>query len=89
MQTFKNTLNLTLLTDLGGINLLGEPAGVDSFDGLWERSMAMSVEGMMVNVASIEDLLSMKRAANRQKDQNHILELEALKKLKDAVSSEG
>jgi len=45
----------------------------------------MELYGMHVRVASIDDLLSMKRAANRAKDQNHILELEALKKLLGSV----
>ena len=81
-RTFNNTLNLTLATDMGNVDLLGEIAGIDSFDGLWERASEIELFGVLVRVASIDDLLSMKRAANRLKDQNHILELEALKKLK-------
>ena len=34
-----------------------------------------------VHVASIDDLIATKRAANRPKDQNHIMELLALRKL--------
>lgn len=80
-RTLKNALNLTLETDLGNRDILGEPAGVDSFDGLWERSATIEIYGISVQVASIADLLSMKRAANRPKDQNHILELLELQKL--------
>ena len=54
---------------------------MDSFDGLWERSATIEIYGISVQVASIADLLSMKRAANRPKDQNHILELLELQKL--------
>jgi predicted nucleotidyltransferase len=41
-----------------------------------------SVNGIEVRVASIDDLIAMKRAANRPKDREHILELAALKAAK-------
>ena len=34
-----------------------------------------------IRVASIDDLIAMKRAAGRLKDQSHLMELEALRKL--------
>ena len=80
-QTLRNTANFTLTTDLGALDILGDAAGVDSFERLWERSILLDVDGEAVHVASIADLLSMKRAANRPKDQNHILELLELQKL--------
>ena len=80
-RTFRNTINLTLDTDIGEFDLLGEPAGIESFESLWEHAVVMNIEGMTVHVASIDDLIAMKRAANRPKDQNHLLELYALKKL--------
>jgi predicted nucleotidyltransferase len=79
--TFRNVQNMTLDTDLGAVDLLAVPEGVDSFEGLWERARVMNFGGYTVRVASIDDLIAMKRAANRPKDQNHILELLALKKL--------
>ena len=79
--TFRNVENLTLETDLGALDLLATPAGADSFEGLWERGIEADMEGFTVRVASLDDLIAMKRAANRPKDQNHILELLALKKL--------
>jgi hypothetical protein len=80
-RTLQSGQNFTLTTDIGEVDILGDAAGVDSFEGLWERSSEMELFGMLVRVASIDDPLSMKRTANRLKDQNHILELEALKKL--------
>lgn len=78
LRTLKNTQNLTLVTDVGDIDLLAEPAGVDSFEGLWERATEMEVCGMKVRVASLEDLIAMKQAAGRPKDQQHLLELRDL-----------
>jgi hypothetical protein len=75
LRTLRNTQNFTRTTDIGDIDLLAEPAGVDSFDGLWERASVMEIYGMSVRVASIEDLIAMKRAAGRPKDRQHLLEL--------------
>jgi predicted nucleotidyltransferase len=75
LRTLKNTQNFTLVTDVGDIDLLAEPAGIDSFEGLWNRATAMEIFGLTVRVASIEDLIAMKRAAGRPKDKQHLLEL--------------
>jgi predicted nucleotidyltransferase len=80
--TFRNTQNLTFITDLGEIDLLAVPDGIESFEGLLKRSVAMDLGAdLIVQVASIDDLIAMKRAANRPKDQAHLYELLALKKL--------
>ena len=72
---------LNLKTDLGPIDILPLPAGIDSFEGLWERSVAFDLGGFTVRVASLDDLIAMKQAAGRVKDQLHLLELQALKRL--------
>ena len=79
--TLRNTRNLTLETTLGDLDLLSDIAGMDSFEGLWERSVEMDIEGIPVRVASLDDLIAMKRAANRPKDRLHLMELLALRKL--------
>lgn len=80
-RTLKAVPYLPLLTDLGPVDLLGEAAGVSSFEKLWERSVVLEVEGVRVHVASLDDLIAMKRAAGRPKDQKHLRELEALRAL--------
>lgn len=81
-RTFRNTSNLTLQTEAGDLDLLGEAAGVASFDALWGRSVEMEIgDDLSARVASLDDLIAMKRAANRPKDQSHLLELLALRKL--------
>lgn len=73
--------NITLDTDEASVDLLGDPPGVDSYNGLRERSVEKELYGVKVRVACIDDLIAMKRAANRLKDRSHVLELLALKKL--------
>ncbi len=73
--------NLTLQTDLGDFDILAEPEGIDNFEGLWERATYLPLFGLQVRVASLEDLIAMKRAANRPKDQLHVLELLEIQKL--------
>ena len=80
VRTLQFEQNFTLVTDIGVLDLLGEAPGVTSFDALWQRAAEMTVHGIGLKVAAIEDLLSMKRAAGREKDRNHILELEALRR---------
>ena len=84
--TLHNCTILTLETSLGGLDFLGEVAGVEDFEGLWERAETMDPFGHSVRVASIDDLIAMKRAAGRQKDELHLLELKALKELEEEGS---
>lgn len=72
---------LNLFTDLGEVDIMRDIPGVDSFEGLLERSVPTDLGGFIVRVASLDDLIRMKRAANRPKDQGHLYELLALKKL--------
>jgi len=72
---------LNLKTDMGEVDVLREIGGIDSFEGLWDRAVPMDLGGFTAQIASINDLIAMKRAANRLKDQNHLYELLALKKL--------
>ena len=80
-RTLKNGLNFTLATDLGAVDLLGEAAGSPAFEVLWGRAIIVDVLGLAVRVASLNDLIAMKQAAGRPKDQSHLLELQALRKL--------
>ncbi len=41
----------------------------------------MTADDLTFRVASLDDLIAMKRAANRPKDQAHVMELLALKRL--------
>ena len=74
---------VSLMTDAGELDIIRNQPGVDSFDGLWERSELRVISGIEVHVASIDDLVNMKRAAGRPKDLQHIKQLEAIRALRD------
>ncbi len=74
-------LMLNLVTDFGEMDLTFLPAGrAGGFDG-W-RSAATEEEvsdGLIVVVASLDDIIDSKRAANRPKDQMALPYLESLR----------
>lgn len=80
-EKLQRTRFLNLKTDIGPIDLLPLPAGIDSFEGLWERADVMDLGDFSIRVASIDDLIAMKKAAGRPKDERHLMELYALKKI--------
>jgi hypothetical protein len=80
-RTIRGGSNFTLVTDAGDLDVLGDLAGVKSFEALWDRAVEAEAYGFRVRVASLDDLIAMKRAAGRDKDRDHIRELESLKKL--------
>lgn len=51
------------------------------FDAAFQRCMTATIGGISIQVASIEDLISMKRAAGRPKDMEDIDALLALRKI--------
>jgi Nucleotidyl transferase AbiEii toxin, Type IV TA system len=67
-RMLKRTSILTLDTSLGSIDLLVDPAGADRYEAMRERGDVIDLDGVAFRVASINDLLSMKRAAGRPQD---------------------
>lgn len=84
-KTLRMGSNFTLVTEAGDLDLLGD-AGVGSFDDLWNRAEVFELEGQSVRVAAIEDLIRMKKHANRAKDQPHLMALEALLRIRNEGS---
>ncbi len=72
---------LTLMTDLGKLDLMPAPDGAPAYERLRRNAAAMDLGDYLVRIASIEDLLSMKRAADRPKDRADVVELEAIDRL--------
>lgn len=78
-------LNFTLTTDLGDVDVLGEVAGVGNYEQVFAQSQEQLFYEMPVRVLSVSGLIAAKKAAGRVKDRLHLLELEELKKLRDAA----
>jgi predicted nucleotidyltransferase len=67
-RTLKRTAILTLDTPLGSIDLLVNPEGAARYEDMRERTDVVDLDGISFRVVSMDDLLSMKRAAGRPQD---------------------
>jgi predicted nucleotidyltransferase len=85
IKTFLRTGDRTLvLTDLGRIDVLQGLPQVPTFASLDERASEVDIEGLVVKVCSLDDLLAMKRASDRPRDRD---DLEALEVARDGRAS--
>ncbi len=82
--TIQAGLNFTLQTDLGDVDVLGEVSGLGNYERVCAHSDELTVFGSKVRVLSLDGLIAAKKAAGRNKDRAHILELEELKKLRES-----
>lgn len=76
--TLRNGTIFTLQTDLGGIDLLAEVAGVGTYDQAKARSVEVRAFGQQVLMLDLPSLIASKRAAGRTKDLLVLPELESL-----------
>lgn len=78
IRTFLRTGDRTLvLTDLGHVDILQGLPQVPSFTALDERASEVDIDGLVVKVCSLGDLLDMKRASDRPRDRDDLEALEA------------
>jgi predicted nucleotidyltransferase len=78
--------NFTLMTDEGRLDLLGELSGVGGYRELLPNSIEIEVAGTVCSVASLEQIIRSKEAANRPKDQLVLPELRALLEARKRLS---
>jgi predicted nucleotidyltransferase len=67
-RTLRRTTILTLDTPEGGLDLLVDPPGAPRYDEMRARAETIDLDGVEIRVVSLDDLLSMKRAAGRPQD---------------------
>lgn len=85
-KTLKMGDSFTFLTDAGSLDILGHPSGIPGgYEELDRGADKLSLAGgLEVKVASIDDLIRMKRAAGRPKD---LIEVEVLGALRDEIDA--
>ena len=75
-RSLRQTQILCLNTALGPLDLLVNPAGSPPYADLRQRATMVEIEEVRVAVASIDDMLAMKRAAGRHQDLADVESLE-------------
>ena len=70
---------LTLTTDLGDVDVMDRIAGVGDYPEVRAASTEQIIQGTPTRVLTLDALIAAKRAAGRRKDQEALLELEALR----------
>jgi hypothetical protein len=82
-KTLERGDSFTFTTDLGAIDVLATPSGTGGYEDLARTAETIELFGHEVLVASVDDLIRMKRAAGRPKDLLAVEELAALREERD------
>ncbi len=85
-RTIRNGDSFTFDTMHGPFDILATPSGTRGYDDLAAGAVSVDLNGQQVRVASLDDLIRMKRAAGRTKD---LLALEELGALRDELDRRG
>jgi hypothetical protein len=81
-RTLARTRLLTLDTDEGWLDLLAAPPGAPPYAKMRSRADRVELDGIVVAVAALDDLLAMKRAAGRPQDLADVEALEVARRLR-------
>lgn len=81
--SLRNGLNFTFKTKHGDFDCLGDPGGGFDYELLKRNADQMDMTGWKVMVASLDDIIAMKRAAGRIKDRIEVENLSALREVRD------
>lgn len=71
-RTFRDVSTLTFITRFGPFDVLFEPSGAPNYADLEGGAVVLRRFDRDIAVASIEDLIAMKRSTGREKDAAHL-----------------
>jgi len=77
-------MNLTLTTDAGDLDLLGEISGFSGFEDVKRQSEEIELYHHRIWVLTLDGLIHSKEATRRPKDLRLLPELKALKAIRDS-----
>jgi len=80
--TCRQLKNLHLDTDIGQLDCLNFIDGLGDYQKVKRASELIEVEGMQLRVLGLDSLIEAKKAMNRPRDKEAIVQLEAIKRLK-------
>lgn len=78
-RTLRDCPVLTLVTDLGDLDVMDRIAGVGEYPAVRAASVEADLAGVLARVLALDALIAAKRATGRRKDQQDLIELEALR----------
>lgn len=81
--TLRSFVSSTWMTDAGPVDVLGElptPGGRRGYDQLVDGAVARSVHGIVIQLASLDDIIASKETAARDKDREALPELHDLRR---------
>jgi len=82
-KNFKQFKNLYLDTDIGQLDCVSIIDGLGDYKKVKQASEVIDVEGVQLRVLGIDALIKAKKAMNRPRDKEAIVQLEAIKRLKN------
>lgn len=85
---FKSSINFTLSTDAGDLDLIGEVPGLGDYEAVKTHAEEVELYGFRVWVLTLDGLIVSKQSAGRPKDLRLLPELKALQALRNETSKD-
>ena len=83
LEKFRNAKNVYLRTTIGVVDILGELPGVGTFEEINAKAVPITLFGVSLRVIDLDQLITAKTLAGRDKDREGVAILKAIKKRRD------